>query len=72
LQPMEFIARQIGVAISNCIGFRLVYADQKMRLFWGNLGSGRMYDYKDSVEGSMVIKDQRGIAYHVSTKKIIT
>lgn len=36
----------------------MAYADQKMRLFWGELASGRMYDdYKDGVEGSMVIND---------------
>ena len=36
----------------------IAYADQKMRLFWGELASGRMYDdYKDGVEGSKHIRD---------------
>jgi thiamine kinase-like enzyme len=36
----------------------IAYADQKMRLFWGELASGRLCDgYKDSIEGSMVIND---------------
>ena len=34
------------------------YADQKMRLFWGELTSGRMYDdYKGGIEGSKLISD---------------
>jgi thiamine kinase-like enzyme len=34
------------------------YADQKMRLFLGELASGRMYDdYKDGIEGSKLISD---------------
>jgi hypothetical protein len=36
----------------------IAYADQKMRLFWGELASGRMYDdYKDGIEGSIFISD---------------
>ena len=36
----------------------IAYADQKMRLFWGELASGRMYDdYKDGIEGSKIIRD---------------
>jgi thiamine kinase-like enzyme len=36
----------------------IAYADQKMRLFWGELASGRMSgDYKDKIEGSKVIND---------------
>ena len=36
----------------------IAYADQKMRLFWGELASGRMYDdYKDVVEGCKIITD---------------
>jgi len=36
----------------------IAYADQKMRLFWGELASGRMFDdYKDGIEGCKVIKD---------------
>jgi thiamine kinase-like enzyme len=36
----------------------IAYADQKMRLFWGELASGRMYDdYKDGIEGSKAISD---------------
>jgi thiamine kinase-like enzyme len=36
----------------------MAYADQKMRLFWGELASGRMYDdYKEGIEGSKVIND---------------
>ena len=36
----------------------IAYADQKMRLFWGELASGRMYDdYKDGIEGSKLISD---------------
>ena len=36
----------------------IAYADQKMRLFWGELASGRMYDdYKDGIDGSKHIRD---------------
>ena len=36
----------------------VAFADQKMRLFWGELASGRMYDdYKDGIEGSKPIND---------------
>jgi len=36
----------------------IAYADQKMRLFWGELASGRMYDdYKDVVDGYKIISD---------------
>lgn len=36
----------------------IAYADQKMRLFWGELVSGRTCgDYKDNIEGSKVIND---------------
>ena len=36
----------------------IAYADQKMRLFWGELASGRMYDdYKDGIQGSKHISD---------------
>jgi len=36
----------------------IAYADQKMRLFWGELASGRMYDdYKDAIEGCKIISD---------------
>ena len=36
----------------------IAYADQKMRLFWGELASGRMFDdYKDGVEGCKIIMD---------------
>jgi hypothetical protein len=36
----------------------IAYADQKMRLFWGELASGRMYDdYKDGVQGTKHIND---------------
>jgi thiamine kinase-like enzyme len=36
----------------------IAYADQKMRLFWGELASGRMFaDYKDGIEGCKIIKD---------------
>lgn len=36
----------------------VAFADQKMRLFWGELASGRMYDdYKGGIEGSKPIND---------------
>jgi thiamine kinase-like enzyme len=36
----------------------IAYADQKMRLFWGELASGRMYDdYKDVIEECKIISD---------------
>jgi hypothetical protein len=36
----------------------IAYADQKMRLFWGELASGRMFDdYKDRVDGCLIIKE---------------
>jgi thiamine kinase-like enzyme len=42
-------------ATSNDFDY-IAYADQKMRLFWGELASGRMFDdYKDSIEGSKFI-----------------
>jgi hypothetical protein len=35
----------------------IAYADQKMRLFWGELASGRMFDsYKGSIEGCLIIR----------------
>lgn len=36
----------------------IAYADQKMRLFWGELASGRFFDdYKDNMEGCNIIQD---------------
>lgn len=38
----------------------IAYSDQKMRLFWGELACGRMYnDYQDGVERSKIINDSR-------------
>ena len=36
----------------------IAYADQKMRLFWGELASDRFFDdYKDGIEGCNSIQD---------------
>ena len=36
----------------------IAYADQKMRLFWGELASGTMFDdYKDGIDGAKFIND---------------
>lgn len=36
----------------------IAYADQKMRLFWGELASGRFFDdYKDGIDGCNIIQD---------------